>query len=108
MAWQTVRELTAVAAGEQEGFRRGRVAVVRTFGDQLDLHPHVHVLVTRGAWTADGNWLPIPCVNASAAGERSRYMVIRLLQREWTQLTRAVLVLVGLGNRSLYNRAHPP
>lgn len=31
------------------------VAVVRTFGDRLDLHPHVHALVTRHGWTADGD-----------------------------------------------------
>ena len=53
-AWQAVRELMAVAAGEEEAFRPGMVAVVQTFGDQLNLHPHVHALVTRGGWTADG------------------------------------------------------
>jgi hypothetical protein len=41
MAWQTVRELMAVAAGEEQGLRPGMVAVVQTFGDQLNLHLHV-------------------------------------------------------------------
>ncbi len=81
-AWQTVRELMAVAAGEEKGFRPGMVAVVQTFGDQLNLHPHVHALVTRGGWTADGAWMPIPYVSASAAEALFRHKVLRLLQRE--------------------------
>lgn len=47
MAWQTVRELM-VAAADDQAFRPGMVAVVQTFGDQLNMHPHVHALVTRG------------------------------------------------------------
>ena len=47
-AWQTVREPMALAAGEENGFRPGMVAVVQTFGDRLNIHPHVHALVTRG------------------------------------------------------------
>jgi len=66
-AWQTVRELMAVAAGEEQGLRSGMVAVVQTFGDQLNLHPHVHALVTRGGWTASGEWVPVPYVDPSAA-----------------------------------------
>jgi hypothetical protein len=44
----------AVAAGEEQDFRPGMVAMSQTFGDQLNLHPHVHALVTRGGWTASG------------------------------------------------------
>ena len=81
-AWQTVRELMAVAAGDENGFRPGMVAVVQTFGDQLNLHPHVHALVTRGGWNAHGDWVPIPYVSASAAEQLFRHKVIRLLQKE--------------------------
>jgi hypothetical protein len=79
-AWQTVRELMAVAAGEEKDFRPGMVAVVQTFGDQLNLHPHVHALVTRGGWTASGEWVPVPYVSSSAAEQLFRHKVIRLLQ----------------------------
>ena len=81
-AWQAVRELMAVAAGEEEAFRPGRVAVVQTFGGQLNLHPHVHALVTRGGWTVSGQWVPVPYVSPSAAETLFRHKVIRLLQRE--------------------------
>src|SRR5450830_933768 len=81
-AWQTVRELMAVAAGEEQDFRPGMVAMSQTFGDQLNLHPHVHALVTRGGWTASGEWVPVPYVDPSAAEQLFRHKVIRLLQRE--------------------------
>ena len=58
----------------------GMVAVVQTFGDQLNLHPHVHALVTRGGWTASGEWVPVPYVSSSAAEQLFRHKVIRLLQ----------------------------
>ena len=80
-AWQAVRELMAVAAGEEKGFRPGMVAMSQTFEDQLNLHPHVHALVTRGGWTGSGEWLPVPYVSSSAAEELFRHKVIRLLQR---------------------------
>ena len=71
----------AVAAGEEQDFRPGMVAVVQTFGDQLNLHPHVHTLVTRGGWTASGEWVPVPYVDPSSAEQLFRHKVIRLLQR---------------------------
>lgn len=80
-AWQTVRELMAVAAGEERGFRPGMVAMSQTFGDQLNLHPHVHALVTRGGWTGSGEWVPVPYVSSSAAEKLFRHKVVILLQR---------------------------
>jgi len=44
-AWETVCDLMAETVCEKQGFRPGMVAVVQTFGDQLNLHPHVHALV---------------------------------------------------------------
>ena len=38
-AWQTVRELMAVAAGEEEGLRPGMIAMSQTFGEQLNVQP---------------------------------------------------------------------
>ena len=45
------------------------------------LHPHVHALVTRGGWTASGQWVGVPYVDPSAAEQLFRHKVIRLLQR---------------------------
>ncbi len=35
-------------------------AVVQTFGDRANVHPHVHAVVTRGGWTRSGEWIPVP------------------------------------------------
>jgi Putative transposase len=43
-----------VGAGEEQGLRPGMVAMSQTFGDQLNVHPHIHALVTRGGWTRSG------------------------------------------------------
>jgi len=75
------RELMAVAAGEEKDFRPGMVAMSQTFGDQLNAHPHVHALVTRGGWTGSGEWVPVPYVSSSAAEQLFRHKVISLLQR---------------------------
>jgi hypothetical protein len=54
-AYETVKELMAAAAVEEEDFRPGVVSVVQTFGDRANFHPHVHALASREGWTASGD-----------------------------------------------------
>ena len=75
-----MKELLAAAAGEEEGFRPGVVAVVQTFGDRANFHPHLHALVTRGGWTASGEWVPVPDVDERAAEKLFRHKVLGLLR----------------------------
>jgi hypothetical protein len=81
MAWETVRELMA-AAVEQPDLRPGMVAVIQTFGDRVNPHPHVHALVTRGGWTRDDRFLPVPFVDPGVAQRLFQHKVLALLQRE--------------------------
>ena len=53
-AAETAKELLAAAAGEAKGFRPGVVSVVQTFGDRANFHPHVHALISDGAFQEDG------------------------------------------------------
>jgi ribosomal protein S27E len=78
-AWETVRELMVAATGE-DGLRPGMVAVVQTAGDLANWHPHAHALVSRGGWTRDWGWVPVPYVDEHAAGLLFRHKVMRLLQ----------------------------
>jgi hypothetical protein len=71
-AAETAKELLAVSAGEEKGFQPGLVAVVQTFGDRANFHPHVHALVTRGGWAATGEWVPVAYVDERAAEEGTR------------------------------------
>jgi len=48
-------------------------------GDQLNSHPHLHALVTRGGCTASGEWIGVPYVDRGAAELLFRHEVIRLL-----------------------------
>jgi hypothetical protein len=38
----------------------GMVASIHTFGQVLHWHPHIHALITDGAFTPDGTFIPLP------------------------------------------------
>jgi len=80
-AWETVLELMCAAVGDAT-FRPGMVAVVQTAGDLGNFHPHVHAMVSRGGWTAGGEWTPVPFVDEHSAELLFRHKVMRLLQDE--------------------------
>ena len=59
-AWETVHELIAEAAGDDEAIRPGMVSVIQTATDLLEWSPHVHTcwfLVAAGIARATG----VPC-----------------------------------------------
>jgi hypothetical protein len=66
VAEETVRAMLAEAAGDPD-VRPGMVVVPRTFGSLFNAHAHIHAIASRGAWTRDGAWLLIPCVDSGAA-----------------------------------------
>jgi hypothetical protein len=78
---------------EETGFRPGLVAVVQTFGDRANFHPHVHALVTRGGWTSSGEWVPVPYVDEGAAEELFRHKVLWLLRGRGLSQGRIELLL---------------
>ena len=71
-----------IAAVDDETFRPGMVAVVQTAGDLANWQPHVHAMVSRGGWTRDGEWVPVPYVDEHSAELLFRHKVMRLLQDE--------------------------
>jgi hypothetical protein len=80
-AWDTVCELIVAAAAEPD-LKPGMVAAVQTAGDLGGWHPHVHALVSRGGWTREGRWVPVPYVDEHAAELVLRHKVISFLQGE--------------------------
>ena len=44
-------------------------------------NPHVHAIASRGGWTRDERFIPIPYVDPHAAQELFRHKVLALLQR---------------------------
>jgi hypothetical protein len=81
LAWDTVRELMA-AADQQHQPRPGMVAVVQSFGNTLRWNPHLHALVSRGGWSPDGLWVPVPYVDERAAELLFRHKVLKLLTEQ--------------------------
>ena len=93
LAFNTVREMMA-AAVDEPGARPGMVAVIQTFGSSLKWNPHVHAVVSRGAWSRDGRWHPIPYVDPHQAELLFRHKVLRLLrERELVSEERIDLLL---------------
>ena len=41
----------------------GVIAVIQTFGNHINFHPHLHMLVTEGGRTGDGSFQPVPIFN---------------------------------------------
>jgi len=58
LAWRSLREVYRALLGDDAV--PGGVLAVQTFGQLLHYHPHVHGLVTDGAFTPDGRFLPLP------------------------------------------------
>ncbi len=94
VAYKTAREMIGAASPDGELLVPGMIAVVQTFvqtfGDDLAWHPHVHALVTRGGWTATGEWVPVPFVDGEAAALVFRHRVFRALRRRWAELLRRI------------------
>ena len=106
-AWQTVRELMG-AAVEEPTLRPGMVSVIQTFGDRINPHPHVHALVSRGGWTRDDGFIPVPYVAPHAAQELFRHKVFGFLQRKELISEQRVELLLSWRHSGLLRPQHRP
>jgi hypothetical protein len=41
----------------------GVVASLQSYGDSLNLHPHIHAIAARGVWSDDGSFEAIPALD---------------------------------------------
>ncbi len=58
LAWQSVLETYRALLGDDVA--PGGILAIQTFGQLVHFHPHIHGLVTDGAFTPDGHFLPLP------------------------------------------------
>jgi hypothetical protein len=61
--WQALREMFQEVASDPAALP-GVVISVQSYGDRLNLHPHVHALASRGVWSSGGNFEAIPALDA--------------------------------------------
>ncbi|NBB95964.1 MAG: IS91 family transposase [Planctomycetes bacterium] len=59
LAWQTIQTVYRALLGD-EATIPGGVFAIQTFGQLLHFHPHIHALVTDGAFTPSGRFLHLP------------------------------------------------
>jgi hypothetical protein len=57
--WTCIRAEVARSLGRDD-LLPGMVAAIQTHGELLHWHPHIHSLVTCGAWTPQGEFLELP------------------------------------------------
>lgn len=81
-AFETVHELMVEALGSDCDVRPGMVTVLQTATDLLEWSPHLHALVSRGAWDRAGRWRPVPYVDTRAAELLYRDKVLAFLEQE--------------------------
>ena len=79
LAYQTIQELMAEAVDDPKA-RPGVVAVPQTFGSLINTHPHIHCLVSRGVWNAQGEWTPVPYIDTLSAEKLFAHKVLHLLK----------------------------
>ena len=59
------------------------IAAVRTFGDRINFHPHLHYLVTEGGMDADGVFHIIPRIDDARLAEIfAREVLADLVRKE--------------------------
>jgi hypothetical protein len=80
-AYETVSELMSAAALTERRLRPGFVAVVQTFNSDLRWNPHIHALVSTGAWSDEGDWIELEGIDARTAELLFRHKVLSLLQK---------------------------
>jgi len=77
-AWETVRDVHRAVLG-REDVVPGAVAGIQTFGQLIHWHPHIHALVTEGAFTPAGTFLPLPEIESEPFLRLWEHKVFRLL-----------------------------
>jgi len=78
LAWETVREVYRATLGRDD-LLPGALAGIQTFGELIHWHPHIHALVSDGAFDAAGVFHPLPAVAVEPFRELFAHKVLRLL-----------------------------
>jgi hypothetical protein len=79
-AWRTVRDLYGAGLQDRHAVP-GMVVSIQTYGDLANWQPHLHTLVSAGAFSAEGMFVPLPLPPAAVAEELFRRRVITMLRQ---------------------------
>jgi hypothetical protein len=77
-AWRALK-LYFTASFDSAGVTPGAIGFIQTAGELLNFHPHIHLLVTDGAFTPDGTFRPLVWFDARHVERLFRAEVLRML-----------------------------
>ena len=77
-AWQALLQMFQQVSSDSSAVP-GVVLSFQNYGDRLNLHPHVHAIASRGVWSSDGTFEPIPALAGRPLMLLFRYLVLRNL-----------------------------
>ena len=81
-AYETLKDFLQIAADTWTAVP-GAAACVQSYGNLLDWHPHIHLLISWGLYTRDGAFLPVEITpDPEILAKLFRHTVLRLLQDE--------------------------
>ncbi len=93
VAYRTLRDYLHAALGEREA-APGAIVCIQSFGALVHWHPHLHVLVTDGAFRRDGTFLPAPAHDPAVLEEAWRRAVLAAFVRAgWLEEEAATAML---------------
>jgi hypothetical protein len=107
LAFETVSEMMlAVLEVDAPDARPGMVAVIQTFASSLKWNPHIHAIASRGLFTTDGKWIPVPYVDTHKAELLFRHKILRLLRERGLISQERIDLLLSWRNSgfSVHNR----
>jgi hypothetical protein len=85
LATRTLRAYVQAAVGEREAVP-GLIVCVQTFGSVAHRHPHLHVLMTDGAFPRDGTFVRLPEPEPAVLEEAWRRSVLaEFVRRGWLE-----------------------
>jgi Transposase zinc-binding domain/Putative transposase len=97
-AWQALREMFQEVAFDRSALP-GVVITVQSYGDLLNFHPHIHAIASRGVWSADGCFEPIPTLDA---------LQLMLLFRQHLLANLLACGRIGQATLDILDRFHHP
>ena len=93
VAYCTVRDYLRAALDEREA-APGAIVCIQSFGALVHWHPHLHVLMSDGAFCHDGTFLPAPAHEAAVLeGAWRRAVLAAFVRAGWLEEEAAIAML---------------
>lgn len=80
-AWLSLRDVIRTRLGTPDG-QPGVIIAIQTFGDYLNFHPHLHILITDGAFVGNHTFHALPRTDWQRVAELLQARVLKFFVRK--------------------------